>query len=163
MLTQTLNFIQTFNLGSVSTEKINKYRRSIHDNPKKAEAELGRVLLLLNRSIEIVKSKIFAKLYSAYVDESITWDKFCEYSDITERLFVADLFLLHDLYTNTISATDANNCISADRIIPLGLVFSSLKAIIGESTTGPDSLLYIRLNPSGQKYCSIIYDGIITR
>lgn len=76
LLKQTLNFINEFNKGSISPEKLQQYKIEIEANPKKAEEELGRCLLILNSNIETIHSRILGKLFSSYVNQSITWDQF---------------------------------------------------------------------------------------
>ena len=64
------------------------------------EKELGRILILLDKNLEIVKSVFEAKFYSAYVDSQISWNEFCELCDVTDRLFFSDLDNLKEAYTN---------------------------------------------------------------
>ena len=52
LLKQTIKFINTFNEKSISPEKIKKYRKKLQSNPKYAEEELGRVIILLNSNVE---------------------------------------------------------------------------------------------------------------
>ena len=80
LLKQTIKFINTFNEKSISPEKIKKYRKKLQSNPKYAEEELGRVIILLNSNVELKKSELLGKFYRAYVNETIDWDTFCEFS-----------------------------------------------------------------------------------
>ena len=89
LLKQTMIFIQEFNNNS-NNEKvqkyISKYKKNITNNPKKAEIELGRVMIILNRNIDDIKSSILAKLYLSYIENKIDWSKFCDLSEVNERL-----------------------------------------------------------------------------
>lgn len=76
LLKQTIKFINTFNEKSISQEKLNKYRKKLETQPKYAEEELGRVIILLNSNVDLKKSEILGKFYRAYVEESINWDIF---------------------------------------------------------------------------------------
>ena len=80
LLRQTASFIKTFNAGSISTKKLQKYRDKIDSNPQYAEKDLGRVLILLNSYVDLEKSAILAKFYRAYVEEEISWEQFGELS-----------------------------------------------------------------------------------
>lgn len=71
LLKQTLNFIKEFNQGEMKQEKIEKYRNTIKTNLGKAEKELGRVLIILDRTIDEIKTKMLAKAYKKYVFEEI--------------------------------------------------------------------------------------------
>lgn len=47
LIKQTLAFITEFNSGSISQGKLNEHREKLEANPKEAEKELGRVLIIL--------------------------------------------------------------------------------------------------------------------
>lgn len=65
LLKQTIKFINTFNDGSISKEKIEKHQKKLKSNPQYAEEELGRVIILLNSNIELKKSELLGKIYHA--------------------------------------------------------------------------------------------------
>ena len=67
MLKQTLTFIRAFNSETISDEQLQKYKDKMTDN-KYAEKELGRVVYLLDRNIDNVKSAILGKIFNAYVN-----------------------------------------------------------------------------------------------
>lgn len=98
LLRQTLIFIQEFNKGIISSEKLKEYRFSIEEDSKKAEKEFGRVLIILNRIIDYEKTIILAKLYLSYINEKISWHDFIELSEVGERLFVNDISILFKIY-----------------------------------------------------------------
>ncbi|MGN0252113.1 MAG: hypothetical protein ACI4EH_12250 [Oliverpabstia sp.] len=155
LLKQTIKFINTFNEKSISPEKINKYRKKLQSNPKYAEEELGRVIILLNSNVELKKSELLGKFYRAYVNETIDWDTFCEFSDITSRLFVSDLQLLYDIYHSQVSDTSQCPVYKADRLIALGLLDSATKSMTIGSSTGSQTQRYIQTNSLGKLYCQI--------
>ena len=152
LLKQTIKFINTFNEKSISPEKINKYRKKLQSNPKYAEEELGRVIILLNSNVELKKSELLGKFYRAYVNETIDWDTFCEFSDITSRLFVSDLQLLYDIYHSQVSDTSQCPVYKADRLIALGLLDSATKSMTIGSSTGSQTQRYIQTNSLGNLY-----------
>ena len=78
LLRQTLNFIKAFNEENLSEEQINAYRNHLSQDSKYAEAELGRIIILLNATIDLKKSTILGKLFSAYVAKTINWNTLCE-------------------------------------------------------------------------------------
>lgn len=155
LLKQTIKFINTFNEKSISQEKLNKYRKKLETQPKYAEEELGRVIILLNSNVDLKKSEILGKFYRAYVEESINWDIFCEVSDITSRLFMVDLHLLYDIYD--LKVTDTSQCLSykVDRLIALGLLDSATKSIVIGNSTGSQTQRYIQVNELGKLYCQL--------
>jgi len=156
LLKQTLNFIKTFNDRHISERKLSKYRNAINKNPKKAEEELGRVLIILNSNVEIKKSQMLAKIYRAYIEETINWEQFCELSDAITRLFITDIHLLYKIFNQEI--TDTTQCLSyqADRLISIGLLNSATKSISISSNQDSRTVRYISLNEFGDLFCSII-------
>ena len=97
LLKQTLEFINAFNSGTISPERLTKYKNEIETNPKKAEKDLGRCLSILNSTIERVPSRLLGRLYNSYVKGAISWDKFVELSDASQRLFVEDIRHLKEI------------------------------------------------------------------
>ena len=104
---------------------------------------------------------IFPELYPhihtsrIYVNETIDWDTFCEFSDITSRLFVSDLQLLYDIYHLQVSNTSQCPVYKADRLITLGLLDSATKSMTISSSTGSQTQRYIQTNSLGKLYCQI--------
>ena len=94
LLKQTLTFIKELNNGTINKEKLIAYRSTIENNTRKCEEELGRVLLYLNMFIDEEKSIMLAKLFKAYIGQIITWNEFCEYFEIINRIFLEDLLIL---------------------------------------------------------------------
>ncbi len=155
LLKQTLNFIKAFNDRYISEEKLRKYRNAINKNPKKAEEELGRVLIILNSNVEIKKSQLLAKVFRAYIEEVINWDKFCELSDVITRLFITDIHLLYKIFSKEI--TDTTQCLGyqADRLISVGLLHSATKSLSIGSSQNSHTVRYISTNEFGNLLCSI--------
>ena len=52
LIKQTLAFITEFNSGSISQGKLNEHREKLEANPKEAEKELGRVLIILGGNVK---------------------------------------------------------------------------------------------------------------
>jgi hypothetical protein len=117
MLKQTLTFIRAFNSETISDEQLQKYKDKISNN-KYAEKELGRVLYLLDRNIDEAKSAILGKIYNAYVNGKIGWDRFCELSEVNERMLISDYRML--LSDEKMQYTNGNYAIS--RLIALGIM-----------------------------------------
>ena len=142
LLRQTLNFIKAFNEENLSEEQDSKY----------AEAELGRIIILLNATIDLKKSTILGKLFSAYVAKTINWNTLCEYTDVVSRLFVSDLALLNKIHIGEITETNQCSRYQAERIRSLGLLNSTM------STVAADYMdYYITTNSFGNTFCKIIF------
>lgn len=156
LLKQTLNFIKEFNQGEMKQEKIEKYRNTIKTNLGKAEKELGRVLIILDRTIDEIKTKMLAKAYKKYVFEEINWEQFCEISEVINRLFISDISLLHKVDDGLISDTTQCLTYQADRLISLGLINTAMKSIsISNINTSSKTEKYISINEFGRLLCII--------
>lgn len=155
LLKQTVKFINTFNEKKIPTEKLEKHKDKLKNNPKFAEEELGRVLITLNSNVEIKKSEILAKFYRAYVNEQISWDVFCELSEVTSRMFVSDIKLLFAVYEKRVQDTSQCPGYQADRLIALGLLNSAMKSMTIGSYSGSNTQRYIQTNELGSIFCDL--------
>lgn len=160
LLKQTLTFINEFNNSNISIEKLNRYREDIENNDKKCEEELGRVLLLLNSYIDKEKSIMLAKLFKAYINIEINWNKFCEYSEIINRLFIQDFDLLRKIYYSQVNDTsNINDIYRVERLNSLGVIgmtfkSSRISSINGVQQSRQDS--YLTMNINGKRFMDII-------
>lgn len=160
LLRQTLNFIKQFNSGKIDAEKLEKYRVEINANNKKAEEELGRVLIILNNNVELQKSTMLANLFRNYVNEKITWLEFCEYSEIVRMMFVNDVKYLGAIYSGKVKDTTGILLYPIDRLTSLGLVNTAMKSmVISSAPSGSRTDKYVNLTAIGGKfYQSIMFD-----
>ena len=121
LLRKTLVFINEFNSKRIKPKKLEKYKKKINERPHYAEEELGRVMILLNKILDDGKAVILAKLYRNFVAEEISWEQFCEFTDITERIFLSDIkVLLHGYEHNGVDLGEFPNY-HLDRLISIGL------------------------------------------
>ena len=155
LLRQTIKFINTFNTHKLPSEKLDKHRKKLNSNPQFAEEELGRVIIMLNANVETQKSALLAKFYRAYIDEKITWENYCEFSDIISRIFITDLSLLYAIYRKEITDTDSCPVYQADRLISLGLLQSATKSMTIGSNTGSHTERYLNTNSLSNTFCEI--------
>lgn len=155
LLKQTLTFIKELNNGTINKEKLIAYRSTIENNARKCEEELGRVLLYLNMFIDEEKSIMLAKLFKAYIGQIITWNEFCEYSEIINRIFLEDLLILKYIKEGAkYKGKDGDN-FRVERLYSLGILgnimfadYEKLKENIIEGRV---------LNTIGKKICNIIF------
>ena len=121
LLRNTLVFINKFN-SKTDFKKWQKHKEKLQSNKKFLENELERVLLLLERFLDAKKAVILAKFFNNYIEEKISWQEFSEVSDITDRIFLEDLKLLYDAYSN--NGIDFNESYNyrIDRLTSLGLL-----------------------------------------
>ena len=121
------------------------------------EKELGRVITLLNSIIDLKKSELLAKFYSAYVNDRINWHRFCELADVISRLFIADLEILYSIFNEEIKYTSQCETYQVDRLIALGLLNSTTKSMRISSNNNSKTELYIQTTILGNMYCQIAF------
>ena len=150
-------FLNELNSGSIDKEKLNKHKEELKQDRKKAEKELGRVLIILEQTIDNIKSSILGKLYKAYINQEIDWNLFIEFSEITNRLYVNDLNVLLLVFKNELSETsNRSDLYKIERLNSLGIIGLAPKAIfIGNTDSRKDS--YVTMNSIGKVYASIIF------
>lgn len=129
LLKQTTNFIESLNGQEVSKEKLEKYRKKILNDDKKQKAELERVLLYLNKNIDIEKSRLLAKFYVAYVNEEIKWEKFCEFASVINQIFVDDLTIIYNIYKDEPVKVVIYESYKISRLMAIGLLSNYSGAI----------------------------------
>ena len=161
LLKQTLTFINEFNKNKISRDKLDQYKITIENNPKRCEEELGRILLLLNNFIDKEKSIMLAKIFKAYIEKIINWNEFCEYSEIINRLFMQDINLLNMIYDGRVTdTTNRGDLYRVERLNSLGIIGISFKSTRITTINGvqqenrQDS--YLSMNSNGRKFMTII-------
>ena len=160
LLKQTLIFMQEFNKDNIEEEKLKKYKNEIENDRKKCEEELERVLWLLNSFIDKEKSIMLSRLFKEYVRQTITWDEFCEYSEIINRLFVQDIKILREIYLEELGdTTNIKDIYRVERLNSLGIISLSFKSLSNETINGvsksrQDS--FLEINDNGKKMMQII-------
>lgn len=122
LLRQTATFILEFNSGVLDSEKLAKYRKRIDSNPKLLEKELGRLMILLNDNIDLEKSKILAHFFKSYVSEQISWESFCELTDVLNRSLLVDITLLLKIYHDQNYVIPVEQKYRIDRLVSQGLI-----------------------------------------
>ena len=157
LLKNLVIFINELNSGSIDKEKLRKHKEELNKNSKKAEKELGRVLIILEQTLDNIKSSILGKLYKAYINQEIDWDLFVEFSEVTNRLYINDLNTLKMIFYGQLNdTTNSNDLYRIERLNSLGVIGLAPKAIfIGNTGSRQDS--YITLNNVGKIYSNIIF------
>ncbi len=130
----TVSFINAFNEQTISEKAYLKYKEKIESSEQTAKEEVERVLLLIDESIDDIKIKFHARLFRAFVCEDITWDRFCELSEINRRLFLSDYHVLEFEYeklTKPVKNGEVKSMMydtyRTDRLASLGLMIIDRK------------------------------------
>lgn len=161
MLKQTITFINEFNKGIIDPNKKERYRKKLQANPRKSEEELGRVLILLDRNIDKMKSVFEAKFFRAYINEIISWNEFCELCDITDRLFISDIAILQVAYGNNGIKIKSGITYQHDRLSSVGLLENKIRYYGGvEFVDFNDerNQTYMKLSNIGELFCRLGFE-----
>ena len=157
LLKQTLAFIKQFNSGTIDQNKLIKYKELINSDSKKAEKELGRVLIILNSTVDMEKSQMLANLYKAYINEKINWNQFCEFSEIIKMLFLNDFNIIKLIYNHQVTDTSGIEIYPIDRLSSLCIVNTAMKSIMISNSANSRSDKYVNLTSIGEKF----YESVI--
>ena len=163
LIRQTAAFISSFNNGSITDDELYSYRDKLENDNKRTEKELGRVILLLDRMIEEIQSKMLGAFYRSYVKGGISWDKFCELSEANERMFVSDYVVLEAICREPIKQdleiTD-KKMYKIQRLESLGLVMENrTKPHSGNVLLYPDTDCRFVSTPLGGTFFSLMRAG----
>lgn len=148
-------FIESVNNGDVEPDVLEKHKQMLETNTKKLNSELEMVLILVDRQLEIEKTKILSELYKAYISEKMAWSDFLYLSEILEKFFLRDVHALRVICENGyVEKNDIDNKLSMFRLESIGLIQyfsrrnSSASTFSGEKeqnqmkATGYGKLLY---------------------
>lgn len=72
-----LTFIQEFNTGKVDPEKLNSFREKINNDKSFGKKVAERLMVFIDRNIEITQTKITSNLFAAYVNDDIEYEELC--------------------------------------------------------------------------------------
>ena len=122
LIKQTLAFISEFNSESIPQKKLDEHREKLNADPKEAEKELSRVLIILGKQIDEIQSKVSGSFYASYVKGTISWEKFCELTEANRRMFVSDYALLFEAAIKGGLKIQNRELYQVDRLISLGLL-----------------------------------------
>lgn len=131
-LKETFYFIKSFNDGSIDEQKLSDYREMLINDPKRAEKELERVILLLNAHLNNEQSARLGCFYRHYIKKDISWDGFVELSEANSRLFEADFKLLVNLPKEPKEMKERENYM-CERLAALGLVQKLSPTVVGST------------------------------
>ena len=162
LIRQTVAFINEFNSGKICNDSFQKYKKKL-ENPKFAEVELGRVLITLNRNIDIIKSKYEARFYLAYVNNEILWNEFCELCDITDRMYISDIDLLQDAYNKGGVGIHSSVSYRHERMISIGLLTNEARlngSIIMENLDSDEEEILMSFTEIGIIFCRYAFGDL---
>lgn len=154
LLRQTKAFLFSFDGSTISEKKRIKYKNKIKSNSKKARDEAVRALVILNRNVDIEKSKVLGMCYRLFVLEEISRDDFFELSDMIDRFYISDIDTLKEVYENNGVSSEMPVTYRHDRLVSLGIIANTARLTGGAKiryVEGEADILY--LTDIGRKFC----------
>lgn len=85
-------FIERFNSNLTTQDEVEARKSKLLS--KNRDSELSYITILIDRYLDFKKPDILAKSYLAYLDNKISWDEFCAYAEIVDKLLLIDLCYL---------------------------------------------------------------------
>ena len=150
-LVKTVKFIKEMNQSKISAEDIVKHKIYLEENPEVMDKELGYLLILLERHIKSIKSKLLARLYLSYIDSSKTcsWHDFCVLSEILDEISIYDLEALIFLYDNQpVKKLEKISLFQLIRLEKCGVAYRNT-----ENTNSKFTQVNAKLSPQGKYFC----------
>lgn len=122
LYTNVIEFIEEFNKGTISKADLEKHKKNVNDD-RKIKKEYEFVLRYIDLCTSKSHAAILARIYRSYVLEEISWDQFCELSEVNGRLFVSDGELLKQIgFLNRLTAVSEDDESRINRLYSLGLI-----------------------------------------
>lgn len=143
-LKQTYAFIKGFNSGNINQSKIDEYREKLVSDVTKAERELGRIVVILDSTIEQEQSEILGRFYKAYICGNYDWDMFRQLSSANQKLFFNDYDMLHFINNKIVCSENITPLqrSSIERLQAVGLVLADGEIEMTCGTSALNKYLY---------------------
>ena len=131
-LRQTIAFIKGFNSGNMEQSKIDEYREKLISDRKKAEQELGRIVVILDSTIEQEQSEVLGRFYKAYIWGNYDWDMFRQLSAANQKLFFNDYETLSFIGYGSICSENITPLqrSSIERLQAVGLILADGEIVV---------------------------------
>ena len=151
LVKQIVTFINNVNKGIATQKEKDIFLKKLN-NKKELNKILELLLYLLERNIEKEKSIIYAKIFTNYIKEYISYNDLLELMMINDSVFLSDIDSVITIYKNP---KNSENCSmsSLGRISSLGLGY--LADVVDNETLYLNSKNF-KLTDIGKKFVEII-------
>lgn len=105
------------------------FSERIKNGDKKAKEEIERIMLILESTIDLEKSKILARFVAAYVNGNLSYSKFHELTDILIRSYLSDMGILRQIKNGEVEDSIGQELHRIERLAGMGLINKTLKMI----------------------------------
>jgi hypothetical protein len=92
-----LTFLKEFHSGKLPEEKLSKFQYEFDKNEKYREKVLQEIMVFNDTFLQIEKSKVFANLFAAHLNDAFHWDDFINLSYCLNQLNMFGVSLFDDM------------------------------------------------------------------
>ena len=71
-----LAFIKEFNSGKIEETKLSSFKKKLNDDKKLGKKIAEKLMVFIDRNVEIKQTQIIANLFKAYVNQDISFEEF---------------------------------------------------------------------------------------
>lgn len=149
-------FVLALNNGTANEKDKEFYQKALSESKKSRAKEIEHILILLERYIHIDQAEMLAKLYLAYLKESINWDEFARYSEVINRFLPGDSeYFMSNRSTYDLRAAQDDRVL---RLLSLGLYYEEANARSFRMRYGKDvDASVFHMNKFGEKLHWILF------
>ena len=151
-------FVAELNRGCTDENKRKQLLEKLNSDTRKSKQEIEYILVVLDSYLEYEKSQMLAKLYIAYLEETITWAEFAEYASMVKQLIPGDLKLLEERHM----VRKQSQCAELLRLSSLGLMYQQDSPLFpdGDYTVIKNELASFTITEFGDKFIEIVADKV---
>ena len=92
-----LTFLKEFHSGKLPKDKFDKFQEEFITNEKYREKVMEQIMTFNDNFLQIEKAKVFANLFSAYLNQAYGWDDFVNLSYCLNQLNMYGVSLFDDM------------------------------------------------------------------
>ena len=151
-------FVAELNKGCADDRRRRQLLEKLNSDTRKSKQEIEYILVVLDNYLEYEKSQMLAKLYIAYLEETITWAEFAEYASMVKQLIPGDLKLLEERHM----VRKQSQCAELLRLSSLGLMYQQDSQLFpdGDYTVIKNELASFTITEFGDKFIEIVADKV---
>lgn len=92
-----LTFLKEFHSGKLPMDKFYKFKKEFDTDKKYREKVMEQIMIFNDTFLQIEKSKVFANLFAAHLNEAYSWDDFINFSVCLNQLNMYGVSLFDDM------------------------------------------------------------------
>ena len=94
-----LTFLKEFHSGKIPKDKFEKFKKVLDTDERYREKVMEQIMIFNDNFLQIEKSKVFANLFAAHLNEAYDWDDFINFSVCLTQMNMYGVSLFDDMAT----------------------------------------------------------------